>query len=115
MKIAHKKLWGRANEIIAMVQKARDEGHDVQANVYPYTAGQNNLSSIIPPWAHDGGREKMLERLRDPARAAAHARRDPERAAELVQPLPRDRRRLGRDDARLAARTSGTSRSRASA
>ena len=67
MKIAHKQLWGRASEIIAMVQKARDEGHDVRANVYPYTAGQNNLSSIVPPWAHDGGREKMLERLADPA------------------------------------------------
>jgi N-acyl-D-amino-acid deacylase len=67
MKIAHKKLWGRVNEITAMVQKARDSGHDVQANVYPYTAGQNNLSSIVPPWAVDGGREKMLERLRDPA------------------------------------------------
>ncbi len=67
MKIAHKKLWGRANEIIAMVQKARDEGFDIRANVYPYTAGQNNLSSIVPPWAHDGGREKMLERLKDPA------------------------------------------------
>ena len=67
MKIAHKKLWGRANEIIAMVQKARDEGYDIRANVYPYTAGQNNLSSIVPPWAHDGGREKMLQRLKDPA------------------------------------------------
>ncbi len=67
MKIAHKKLWGRANEIVAMVQKARDSGLDVRANVYPYTAGQNNLSSIIPPWAHDGGRERLLERLREPA------------------------------------------------
>jgi N-acyl-D-aspartate/D-glutamate deacylase len=67
MKIAHQKLWGRASEIIAMVQKARDEGFDIRANVYPYTAGQNNLSSIIPPWAHDGGREEMLKRLRDPA------------------------------------------------
>ncbi len=67
MKIAHKKLWGRANEIIAMVQKARDEGYDIRANVYPYTAGQNNLSAIVPPWAHDGGREKMLARLKDPA------------------------------------------------
>ena len=66
MKIAHKKLWGRASEIAAMVQKARDAGLDIRANVYPYTAGQNNLSSIIPPWAHDGGREKLLERLRDP-------------------------------------------------
>ena len=67
MKIAHKKLWVRANEIIAMVQKARDEGYNIRANVYPYTAGQNNLSSIVPPWAHDGGREKMLERLKDPS------------------------------------------------
>jgi N-acyl-D-amino-acid deacylase len=67
MKIAHQRLWGRAKEIVAMVQKARDEGHDIRANVYPYTAGQNNLSSIVPPWAHDGGREKMLERLKDPA------------------------------------------------
>jgi N-acyl-D-aspartate/D-glutamate deacylase len=67
MKIAHKNLWGRVNEIIAMVQKARDEGYKIQANVYPYTAGQNNLSSIIPPWAHDGGRDKMVQRLKDPA------------------------------------------------
>lgn len=66
MKIAHKKLWGRADEIVAMVQKARDAGYNIQANVYPYTAGQNNLSSIIPPWAHDGGREKLLQRLREP-------------------------------------------------
>jgi N-acyl-D-amino-acid deacylase len=66
MKIAHKNLWGRAAEIAATVQKARDAGHDIRANVYPYTAGQNNLSSIVPPWAHDGGREKLLERLRDP-------------------------------------------------
>jgi N-acyl-D-aspartate/D-glutamate deacylase len=67
MKIAHKKLWGRVNEIIAMVQKARDEGYNIQANVYPYTAGQNNLSSIIPPWAVDGGRDAMIARLKNPA------------------------------------------------
>jgi N-acyl-D-amino-acid deacylase len=73
MKIAHKKLWGRVNEIIAMVQQARDAGYNIQANVYPYTAGQNNLSSIVPPWAHDGGREKMLQRLSDPvARKRMH-------------------------------------------
>jgi N-acyl-D-aspartate/D-glutamate deacylase len=65
MKIAHKNLWGRANEIVGMVQKARDAGFDIRANVYPYTAGQNNLSSIIPPWAHDGGRAELLKRLRD--------------------------------------------------
>lgn len=35
-------------------------------NVKPYTRGNNNLASIIPPWAHEGGTTKMLERLKDP-------------------------------------------------
>ena len=66
LKIADKQLWGQMNEVVSMINKARAEGHDIRANVYPYTAGQNNLRAIIPPWAHDGGNEKMLERLRDP-------------------------------------------------
>jgi N-acyl-D-aspartate/D-glutamate deacylase len=66
LKIADKKFWGQMNEVIAMINKARAEGYDIRAHVYPYTAGQNNLRAIIPPWAHDGGNEKMLERLRNP-------------------------------------------------
>ena len=65
LKIADKKFWGQMNEIISMINKARAEGYNVTANVYPYTAGQNDLRAIVPPWAHDGGNEKMLERLRD--------------------------------------------------
>jgi N-acyl-D-aspartate/D-glutamate deacylase len=38
---------------------------DVQAHVYPYTAGQNNLRSIIPPWAQEGGTEEMFKRIKD--------------------------------------------------
>ncbi len=67
LKIADQKLWGQMKEIISMVNTARAEGHDIRAHVYPYTAGQNNLRSIIPPWAHDGGNEAMVGRLRDPA------------------------------------------------
>jgi N-acyl-D-amino-acid deacylase len=67
LKIADKKFWGQMNEIVSMIQKARGEGFDIQANVYPYTAGQNNLRAIVPPWALDGGNAKMLERLRDPS------------------------------------------------
>ena len=67
LKIAHKNLWGRMNEVVAMIQKARDEGLNIQANVYPYTAGQNNLASIVPPWAMDGGRDQMVARLKNPA------------------------------------------------
>jgi N-acyl-D-amino-acid deacylase len=67
LKIADKKFWGQMNEIISMMDKARGQGYDIRANVYPYTAGQNDLRAIVPPWAHDGGNAKMLERLRDPS------------------------------------------------
>lgn len=70
LKVADQKLWGQMKEVISMIDKARGEGHDIRAHVYPYTAGQNDLRSIIPPWAHDGGNQKMLERLRDPAMRA---------------------------------------------
>jgi N-acyl-D-amino-acid deacylase len=66
LKIADQKLWGRMNEIVALIEAARQRGVNVQANVYPYTRGNNNLASIIPPWAHEGGTSKMLERLKDP-------------------------------------------------
>jgi len=67
LKIAEEKLWGRMNEVLALIDAARRRGVDVQANVYPYTRGNNDLRAIIPPWAHEGGNAMMLERLRDPA------------------------------------------------
>ncbi len=65
LKIADQRLWGRMNELVAVIEAARKRGVNVQANVYPYTRGNNNLASIIPPWAHEGGTAKMLERLKD--------------------------------------------------
>jgi N-acyl-D-aspartate/D-glutamate deacylase len=65
IKIADQKLWGRMKEVLALVEEARERGVNVQANVYPYTRGNNDLASIIPPWAHEGGTAKMLERLKD--------------------------------------------------
>lgn len=70
LKIADQKLWGKMGEIVALIDEARRRGVNVQANVYPYTRGNNNLASIIPPWAHEGGRDKMLARLKDPAERA---------------------------------------------
>ena len=54
LKIADQKLWGRMNEVVRSIDAARKRGVNVQANVYPYTRGNNNLASIIPPWAHEG-------------------------------------------------------------
>jgi N-acyl-D-aspartate/D-glutamate deacylase len=65
LKIADQKLWGRMDEVVALIEKARKRGVNVQANVYPYTRGNNDLASIIPPWVHEGGVGKMLERLKD--------------------------------------------------
>lgn len=66
VKIADHKLWGRMPELLGVLRQARANGQQVEANVYPYRAGQNNLSSIVPPWAHEGGKDAMLARLKDP-------------------------------------------------
>ncbi|MBS0206247.1 MAG: D-aminoacylase [Planctomycetes bacterium] len=66
LKIADQQYWGRMREIIALIEAARTRGVNVQAHVYPYTRGNNDLDSIVPPWAHEGGVTKLRERLRDP-------------------------------------------------
>jgi len=66
-KVAGKANWGRMPELIARVNKARAEGVDVEADTYAYTAWFNSMSAFIPPWAHDGGDAKLIERLKDPA------------------------------------------------
>jgi N-acyl-D-amino-acid deacylase len=77
LKAAGKGNWGRMPEIVAHIQKARDEGVDISANTYAYTAWFNSFSAFIPPWAHDGGDKKMIERLKDPA-TRARIRKDME-------------------------------------
>lgn len=67
LKIADHNLWGRMPELIGVIGNARAQGQEVEAHVYPYRAGQNNLSSIIPPWAHEGGRDVLIKRLQDPS------------------------------------------------
>ena len=66
LKIADEKYWGRMKEVVALIEDARRRGVNVQANVYPYTRGNNDLASIIPPWAHEGGSPNLLARLKDP-------------------------------------------------
>jgi N-acyl-D-amino-acid deacylase len=70
IKIADQRLWGRMGELVVLIEEARRRGINVQANVYPYTHGHNDLASILPPWAHEGGPAKLLERLKDPEQRA---------------------------------------------
>ena len=62
-------------EAIAKVNAARAQGIDVTADTYAYPAWFNDFSAFVPPWAHDGGDDKLIERLKDPA-TRARVRKD---------------------------------------
>jgi dihydroorotase/N-acyl-D-amino-acid deacylase len=66
LKTAYKKNWGRMAHVLSRIKQARDRGLDVTADIYPYIAGSTALSACLPPWAQEGGVDKMLARLRDP-------------------------------------------------
>jgi dihydroorotase/N-acyl-D-amino-acid deacylase len=67
LKSAGKPNWGRMPRIVAKIDSARRTGIDIAADTYAYPAWFNSMSAFVPPWAHDGGTAKMVERLRDPA------------------------------------------------
>lgn len=67
LKVVGKARWGSMPKIVEMIQSARDSGQDVSADMYPYVAGGTALASSLPPWVADGGTEKLLQRLHDPA------------------------------------------------
>src|SRR5271170_555707 len=70
LKAAGLRNWGRMPEIIAHIDQARRSGVEIGADTYAYTAWFNSFSAFIPPWAHDGGDAKLIERLKDPATRA---------------------------------------------
>ncbi|MGI8918710.1 MAG: N-acyl-D-amino-acid deacylase family protein, partial [Pyrinomonadaceae bacterium] len=65
LKTAYQKNWGRMPEVLGKISAARARGLDITADIYPYIAGSTSLSACLPPWALEGGGEKMLARLRD--------------------------------------------------
>jgi dihydroorotase/N-acyl-D-amino-acid deacylase len=87
LKTAGRAQWGRMPSVLKRIEQARAEGLDVTADQYPYTASSNNLDASMPVWMREGGRERMLERLRDPqARAKVRAEYAAAPAAERDWP-----------------------------
>jgi dihydroorotase/N-acyl-D-amino-acid deacylase len=70
LKTAYHENFGKMPEVLKKIEAARAEGIDVAASVYPYTRASNGLVACFPPWVSEGGTEKLLERLRDPAQRA---------------------------------------------
>ncbi len=65
LKTAYKRNWGRMPEVLRRIEAARASGLKISANVYPYIAASTSLSACLPPWAQEGGNDKMVTRLRD--------------------------------------------------
>jgi N-acyl-D-amino-acid deacylase len=64
-KICGRKNWGYVDRMLALIDKAKEEGIRVSLDQYPYVAGSTMLGVILPPWVHDGGTDNLLKRLED--------------------------------------------------
>jgi N-acyl-D-amino-acid deacylase len=64
-KAAGQPQWGRMPHLIQRIDSARAAGLDITADQYPYIAAATSLDASIPQWAHAGGTDSLLARLRD--------------------------------------------------
>ncbi len=66
LKAAGKDNWKKMDEVIKRVEAARRSGLKITADMYNYPAGATGLEASLPPWALDGGYQKLFERIRAP-------------------------------------------------
>lgn len=64
-KVCGKKNWNKIDKVIEKIEAGVKEGLKISFDQYPYVAGSTTLGVILPPWVHDGGTDKLLERLCD--------------------------------------------------
>jgi len=67
LKTAGRANWGRMPAVLRRIEQARADGLDIRADVYPWTASANALEAALPAWVREGGRAKLVERLKDPS------------------------------------------------
>lgn len=70
--VLHHKAMGDRNSAkilytLPMIDDTIAKGFKVTIGMYPYEAGSGGLGAALPPWMHEGGREKLVERLKDPS------------------------------------------------
>jgi len=63
-KAAGRRNWGKVRDLLKMIEEARSQEVEVTFDVYPYVAGSFGLDALLPPHAHEGGVEKLVQRLR---------------------------------------------------
>jgi N-acyl-D-amino-acid deacylase len=67
LKVGGQVNWPKLDQVINLVQGARASGTRITADMYLYTAGATGLDVTMPPWVQEGGLDKWIARLKDPA------------------------------------------------
>ena len=67
LKTAYRANFGKMGEVLSRIEAARARGLDITADAYPYTRAGNGLDACLPIWAREGGTDKLLARVKDPA------------------------------------------------
>lgn len=63
LKVMGKQNWGKVKEALSRMEKAREAGLDITADVYPYTATSTTLRTILPPWVQKEGLDGVIQYL----------------------------------------------------
>ncbi len=66
IKAAGESNWYKLDSLINKINKARDEGLHITADMYAYTAGATGLDAAMPPWVQEGGFKQWKKNLQDP-------------------------------------------------
>ena len=66
LKAAGERNWDKLDEVLEMIENARQSGLNITANMYNYTGASTGLDACLPPWTQDGGKEALMKRLTDP-------------------------------------------------
>ncbi|HEY3176542.1 MAG TPA: amidohydrolase family protein [Candidatus Polarisedimenticolia bacterium] len=59
--------WAAIDRVLEMEEAGRRSGVAVAFDMFPYTAAATMMLAIYPPWALQGGVDRLLARLADPA------------------------------------------------
>lgn len=87
IKVTGPSAWGKAGEVLALLDKARSEGLSITHDMYLYTASSTGIAQLIPDSAREGSRTNFIARIEDPAKKA-----------EIINEMKATRERLGRSD-----------------
>ena len=66
LKLHGRPMWGKAGELLALIETLGREGVSIHCDQYPYPAGSSGLKSLLPNWCHEGGPRALMERLEHP-------------------------------------------------